>query len=44
MILPAEGTMEREALADHPPETEPDDMGRHLLWAWHPRLEGHLAR
>ncbi len=32
--LPAEGEMER-ALETHSPEVEPDDMGRHLLWAWH---------
>ena len=32
--LPAKGSMER-ALAENPPKIDADDMGRHLLWAWH---------
>lgn len=32
--LPAKGSMER-ALVENPPKIDADDMGRHLLWAWH---------
>ena len=32
--LPAKGSMER-ALTENPPKIDLDDMGRHLLWAWH---------